>query len=212
MASVQIEIQSFVDKFAHLSSLGYNNNLHFNSYNDVVFVNFQAELGVVNAEPRLLTCVLTRPVKPSKVRRSARRDESRINKNVRNEDDSPKDSTTLDNNVYSLESSSSMNAFQSQYNAANFDSSTNSQDISDASQVMDTTIHVVKSSEFKTDHCTTNTTMMADQSSAPVEISRKCCAHECYHSGPPPDNKCCYRRYRPSWTLAQREKNYGSRY
>ena len=75
MASVQIEIQSFVDKFAHLSSLGYNNNLHFNSYNDVVFVNFQAELGVVNAEPRLLTCVLTRPVKPSKVRRSARRDE-----------------------------------------------------------------------------------------------------------------------------------------
>ena len=83
MAAVQIEIQSFMDKFAHLS----NSNLHFNSYNGAVFVNFQAELGVVNAEPRPLTCVLTRPVKPSKVRRSARRDEAQTNQNVTNEFD-----------------------------------------------------------------------------------------------------------------------------
>ena len=54
MAAVQIEIQSFVDKFAHLLSLGYNTHLHFNSYNGAVFVNFQAELVVITQEQHLL--------------------------------------------------------------------------------------------------------------------------------------------------------------
>ena len=45
MAAVGYELQSFLEKFAHLSRLDVNTNLHFDSFNGKIFVNFQAELG-----------------------------------------------------------------------------------------------------------------------------------------------------------------------
>ena len=70
-AATQIEIQSFVDKFSHLSSLCYNSSLEFKSFQGNVSVSFQANLGVINQTPQPLTHILTQQhqVKPCRVRR-----------------------------------------------------------------------------------------------------------------------------------------------
>ena len=39
------EVQSFVEKFRHLCSLGFNANLHFEAFNGRIVANFQADLG-----------------------------------------------------------------------------------------------------------------------------------------------------------------------
>ena len=70
-AATHIEIQSFVSKFALLSSCGYETNLHFTTVNGIVKVNFQASLGSINTS--------TRNCKPSKIRRRQRRRENRVN-------------------------------------------------------------------------------------------------------------------------------------
>ena len=92
MEAVQIEVQSFVDKFSHLTSLGYNTNIHFKRYHGRMFVNFEAELGVFNQLPTPLTHTLVshhqqQQLKPSKARRISRRGEARhqLDENNQNE-------------------------------------------------------------------------------------------------------------------------------
>ena len=79
MASAQVEIQYFVDKFAHLTSLGFNTNIQFNSYEGRISVIFQADLGMFTQPPQPLahTLLVQHQMKPSKMRRYARREENR---------------------------------------------------------------------------------------------------------------------------------------
>ena len=43
----RFELHSYIEKFAQLSSLGLNANLHFDSYNRKIYASLQAELGNV---------------------------------------------------------------------------------------------------------------------------------------------------------------------
>ena len=40
------------------------------------------------------------------------------------------------------------------------------------------------------------------------EAKQSCCEHDCHHDRPPDDEKCCFHRCRPTWTLEQRRKLY----
>ena len=40
-------------------------------------------------------------------------------------------------------------------------------------------------------------------------MSHLCCEHIHRPGTPPPDGKCCYHCCRPTWTLEERERNYG---
>ena len=83
MAAAQIEVQSFIDKFSHLSSQGYIAYLNFSCNHGKISVSFQAELGFMHGAPEPLTPFLTQQLKPSQVRRFNRRYESRnANSNV----------------------------------------------------------------------------------------------------------------------------------
>ena len=84
-AATQIEIQSFVDKFSHLSSQGYLSTLNFTCHQGKVSVNFQADLGYMHGTPEPLTHFLTqqRYMKPSQVRRRNRRCETQpVQRNI----------------------------------------------------------------------------------------------------------------------------------
>ena len=70
-AATQIEIESFIGKFAFLSSCGYAADLRFTSSNGNVKVYFEASLGCLNP--------LARTSKPSRIRRRQRRREKRTN-------------------------------------------------------------------------------------------------------------------------------------
>ena len=71
-ATTHLEINSFIGKFAYLSSCGYAADLRFTSTNGNVKVNFEASIGCLNP--------FLRNTKPSRIRRRQRRRETRINK------------------------------------------------------------------------------------------------------------------------------------
>ena len=75
-AATHMEIESFISKFAFLSSYGFVADLHFTMVNGQVKVNLQASLGDLNA-----STMNSKPqsTKPSKIRRRLRRQEKRIN-------------------------------------------------------------------------------------------------------------------------------------
>ena len=70
-AALHMEIESFIGKFAFLSSCGFAADLHLTTENRQVKVNLQASLGSPSAS--------TRCTKPSKIRRRQRRQANRIN-------------------------------------------------------------------------------------------------------------------------------------
>ena len=76
-----LEIQSFVSKFLHLSSLGCLANLAINFDGDNIQVNLQASIknANVSAEP-VHTEKYSRSVKPSRIRRRNRRREAKMRK------------------------------------------------------------------------------------------------------------------------------------
>ena len=100
MAATQIEVQSFIDKFSHLSSQGYIANLNFNCHLGKISVNFQAELGLMYGTPEPLTPFLTqRFLKPSQVRRRNKRCENRNTCRTTVENELPSNEITNSNNI-----------------------------------------------------------------------------------------------------------------
>ena len=70
------EIQSFLSKFYHLSSLGINANISFGSDKGNVHVNFEADLG--SLLPTMQSLSSKQHQKPSKIRRRRRRSKARL--------------------------------------------------------------------------------------------------------------------------------------
>ena len=208
MGATQIEVQSFVDKFSHLSSLGYNANLEFKSYQGDISVTFQANLGMFNQLPQPLTHILSQhQVKPSIVRRRIRRKHARqdnicVEENghyATHEGDEDKDevneeNTELTNGTRILCNKDFMATPDPHHD---YDKSTTADvDITTGDLASSEPIPVPNSIARSDDQ---------------IDSLNRCCPHICRSGSPPPDrSKCCYHRCRPTWTLEQRIRNYGS--
>ena len=218
MASAQIEIQSFVDKFAHLTSLGFNTNIHFNSYEGRIFVNFQADIGMFTQPPKPLAHTLLvqqHNMKPSKIRRYARREENRhIHEN--NESNTavhivPDQSDKADDDDVVLNSNQEQNV---QLNSSDKLNESCEEFASSEHNYNDSAIHEVRGDD--TDLVLISTAS-GQPSSACVSdtigetlLPHRCCFHICEPLSRPAqdDGKCCLHRCRPTWTIHQRSKNY----
>ena len=74
-AVVRFELNSFMEKFAQLSSLNVNANLHLDSFNGKIYVSLQAELGHV---PLTYQSHQSSPYKSRSRRRRRRRQAARL--------------------------------------------------------------------------------------------------------------------------------------
>ena len=85
------EIQSFVSKFCHLTSIGYDADIKFSSVNGKIQVNLAAELGTLPCPPSS-----NKSEKPSRTKRRRRRYQARLH-NVQNiQEEDPRNPTSTD--------------------------------------------------------------------------------------------------------------------
>ena len=136
-AATHVEIQSFISKFALLSSCGYETNLNFTTVNGIVKVNFQASLGSLNTS--------IRNDKPSKIRRRQRRRENRVNSR----------NTTLTENGSSCNETSVL--VQAVTNGVDIHSNLTSS----RSSIHQEVTYPCEGSDSSTDHCQTDAAVQA---------------------------------------------------
>ena len=192
-AATQIEIQSFVDKFSHLSSQGYLSTLNFTCHQGKVSVNFQADLGYMHGTPEPLTHFLTqqRYMKPSQVRRRNRRCETQpVQRNI------------VENEVSNVEEASGNSIDADEENIGD------SEEVADRATVLHED-HTIEVPVLLKDSDSEQQLRVKLNSSGCLEPRSLCCVHICRRDVPPHDrNNCCLHRCRPGWSPEQRAKHY----